>query len=217
MRPFIFSGLLLAALLVVQPTLLAQVHGEGNVIREAIELDDFHSIGLGLDATVYLTPGESQRVVVEGQRNVIELLKREVRNGSWEIAFDRRVRNYERLTIRITMPTVENLSIGGSGEIVTEAAFRDLNTLEFAIGGSGSITFAGSAKRLEVSIGGSGTVQAEDLSVDNCEVSIGGSGNAYVDVSENLNVSIAGSGDVVYKGRPKVRSAIAGGGQVRSN
>ncbi len=195
----------------------AQLSGQGPTVTEELDLDPFTSVGLGINAEVYLTPGNTQRVVVEGQRNIIAALKREVRRDAWDIELPSRTSSYDRLIIRITMPTVKNLAIGGSGSIATTQPFEDLDNLTFSIGGSGSIRFAGSSEGLEVSIGGSGSVEAGDLAVQRCQVSIGGSGDASVNVAENLNVSIAGSGDVVYSGRPRISSSIAGSGEVRSN
>lgn len=196
----------------------AQVSGQGPVVKQEFQLDAFRSIGLGVAAEVYLTPGATQKVVVEGQQNIIDLLKKEVEKGSWNIGFpnNTRVRNYQTLKVYITLPKVEGLSIGGSGKIITQQPFAGLDKLDFSIGGSGTIEFAGSANALDISIGGSGNVKGEKLKVGECRVSIGGSGSAYVEVDDKLDVSIAGSGNVYYGGRPKVNSAIAGSGKVRS-
>lgn len=196
----------------------AQLTGQGPVVTQELDLPEFHSIGLGVSGTVYLYQGNARKVEVEGQQNIIDALRKEVSGGSWNIGFDeRRVGNYKKLVIRITLPTVEDLSIGGSGSIIAEDAFEGLGDMKMSIGGSGSIEFAGSAQKLKVSIGGSGSVKADRLKVQDCKVSIGGSGSAYVEVSDNLDVSIAGSGDVVYNGRPRVSSSIAGSGKVRGN
>jgi len=191
---------------------------QGQNARRTLDLDRFSSIGLGISANVYLTPGNTQRVEVEGREDILDLLDTDVRNGSWNIKFTKRdVRNPGKINVYITLPEVKKLSIGGSGKIVTERPFDGLGDLQFSIGGSGVIEFAGTARKLNISIGGSGSVKAEKLQVEDCDVSIGGSGDAYVEVRENLNVSIAGAGDVVYGGRPRVRSSIAGSGKVRGN
>ena len=210
------SRILMAFLASCSFVAFTSVHAQNE--RRAFDLEKFHSIGLGISANVYLVPGNTQKVEVEGPRDILDLLKRDVRGGSWEIGFtERNVRNYGKLNIYVTLPEVRDLSIGGSGKIFTEKPFDGMDDLTFSIGGSGAIEFAGTARKLDVSIGGSGSVKAEKLKVEDCEVSIGGSGSAYVEVSENLDVSIAGSGDVVYGGRPRVRSSIAGSGKVRGN
>lgn len=207
-----------AALLFTLPTWAQSswktITGEGPVVKETLSLDDFHSIGLGISGVVYVQPGKTQKVVVEAQKNLIDNLKREVKNGSWNIGFHNNVRNYSDVKIYITIPTVQALSIGGSGKIVSTEPFDKLGDLSFSIGGSGNIEFSGEANSLKVSIGGSGNVKAGNLKVGSSKVSIGGSGHCYIEVGDRLDVSIAGSGSVHYKGRPKINSSIAGSGKV---
>ncbi len=190
------------------------ITGEGPVVKEELSLDEFQSVGLGISGTIYLTPGKTQKVIVEGQKNLIDNLKQEVKNGSWNIAFDKNVQGKTDMKFYITLPTVKTLAIGGSGKIISKEAFNGLGALKLAIGGSGNIEFAGTADSVEISIGGSGSVKAGELKVQTSKVSIGGSGNCYIEVGERLDVSIGGSGSVHYKGRPRINSSIAGSGKL---
>lgn len=195
------------------------LNGEGPLVKKTLDIDNFESIGLGLQATVYLTQGNNYKVEIEAQQNIIDELNKEVKNGSWSIGFDEnyRVNNYKRATVWITMPTIESMAIGGSGDIIGETPFKNLGDLKISIGGSGNITFAGDAEDLKLSIAGSGKIKAEDLKVDNAKVSIAGSGTTYLHVDNgDLDVSIAGSGKVYYKGKAGIKTSIAGSGSVSS-
>ena len=191
------------------------ISGEGPVVKKELNIESFTSLGLGVNADVYITKG-AQKVTIEAQQNIIDNIKRNVKGDSWSIEHDKNVKKHEKITLWISMPTVESLAIGGSGAIISKDAFNGLNNLEFSIAGSGKIEFSGSADKLEVSIAGSGDLVGSGLKVKDCEVSIAGSGNCSIDVDNDLEVSIAGSGDVRYKGSPKISSSIAGSGNVRS-
>ncbi len=193
-----------------------QIEGEGPIVEKTFTLENFHSIGLGVSADVYIQKGNSNEVRIKGQANIIDNIKKEVNDGSWSVEFDRKANNYRSLEIYVSMTTIRSLAIGGSGNITTRDAFNGLGKVEMAIGGSGNIEMAGSASELNVSIAGSGNVRGEKLRAENCEVSIAGSGDCMIEVGEQLDVSIAGSGDVKYRGNPKVRTSIAGSGNVRS-
>lgn len=213
-----FAILVLAAGLFGLTGLQAQaITGKGPKVKKELDLKTFESIGLGVRGTVYITKGP-QKVVVEGQENIIDELERDVEDGSWNIGFGRnkRVRNYAELTFYISMPTVKDLAIGGSGTIIGQDAFNNLEELGLSIGGSGTIEFKGAAKSAKISIAGSGDVRASELRAGACKVSIAGSGDAAVDVSDDLEVSIAGSGKVKYKGKPRIKSSIAGSGNISS-
>ena len=68
---------------------------------------------------------------------------------------------------------------------------------------------------LEISIAGSGDVNASGLKCREVEVSIAGSGDARVWAEEMLDASIVGSGNVYYKGRPLVKSEATGSGSTQ--
>lgn len=194
------------------------LNGEGPMVKERLNIDGFTSIGLGMQATVYLTQGKEYSVQIEAQKNIIDALKKEVKDDSWNIGFDNnmRVRNYKKAKVWITMPTLEDVAIGGSGEIYGETPFLDLGNLKISIGGSGEIALAGDAKDVKLNIAGSGTIKTADLKATNAKVSIAGSGKTYIHIINDgdLNVSVAGSGKVFYKGDAKVKTSIAGSGSV---
>ncbi len=193
----------------------AKIYGEGPTVKETINLSEIHSIGLGIAANIYLTQSNSQEIVIEGQKNIIDNIKKEVKNGSWNIEFEDRARNYDDLKIYISLKTIKGLAIGGAGNIKGETPFNGLGDLDISIGGAGKVDLAGDAQDVNISIGGSGKVRASGLTAEHCSVSISGNGDCEVDVNEKLDVAIAGMGKVKYSGNPKVSSSIAGMGNVK--
>ena len=87
--------------------------------------------------------------------------------------------------------------------------------LEVAVGGSGTVR-AGTSRTLEASVGGSGSILAG--ATGGLEANIGGSGNIVVaSVNGPTEVSIGGSGDVLIRGgrASTLEVAVAGSGNVR--
>lgn len=196
-------------------TAQSKINGQGAVTKKTVSLSEIHSIGLGIAANIYLTQSNSQKIVIEGQQNIIDNIKTDVKNGTWNIDFEKRANNYKDLNIYISLKTIRSLAIGGAGNIKGQTAFNNLEDLNISIGGAGNVALKGDAKKVDINIGGSGKVQLSELRVENCSVSIAGNGNCEVDVNEKLNVSIAGMGNVRYSGNPKVSSSIAGMGKVK--
>jgi len=195
------------------------IRGEGPKVTKTLDLDEITELGVSIGANVYLTQGNKQKVEVKAQQNIIDLLDREVRGGKWRVRLEKgtNLKNHDGIDIYMTISTIEELSVAGSGSIIGKTKFNNLDDLEVSIAGSGDVDLSGSGDDLEVSVAGSGDVDMAGFVVDNCEVSIAGSGDCEVNVSGSLKVSIAGSGDVKYKGNPdKVKSSIAGSGDVRS-
>lgn len=209
------------------------IQGEGDIVKQEITLDPLRGIDLRFSGNVILTQGSAQNIVLEGQQNILDNIRREVKNGFWDISFEKDVRNAKNVTVHITLPSIEKLNLSGSGSIHSSNKFNGLQKLEINLAGSGGITFdydadetdidlagsgkinlSGSSPRLDISIAGSGNVEAGDLLSETCEVRISGSGDATVNVSTNLAASITGSGDVHYTGNAKTDTRITGSGEV---
>lgn len=209
------------------------VTGEGAVVKQEISLASFDGFDLGFAGNVIVTPGPVQKVVVEGQQNIIDLIKRDVKDGMWRIGFSKSVKDSKEVTVYITMPTVKWVALTGSGTIRSTDRFNGLNKLDIAVSGSGDIMFdaaanditlhlsgsgdikvMGTTNTLDIAISGSGDVSAASLKSSNCQVHISGSGDADVQVYGDLETSISGSGDVHYKGEANVTARISGSGEV---
>ncbi len=208
--------------------------GEGPQVVKTLDVDNFKGITLAFSATVYLTQGDTYSVKVEGQENIIDNIETEVRDGHWKIKFDENVGRHDKLTLWITMPTLNKAAISGSGALKGETVFRDLNEVDVSISGSGDIQLEleansvntrisgsgdirlrGSATAHRVKISGSGDVDTVDLRSQETSVRISGSGDCRVHAEESLEVSTSGSGDVYYSGRPRVSAKVSGSGEVQ--
>jgi len=208
------------------------VRGDGNVRSEEFFLPPVTGVKLSGIGDVIIRYGDSQKIIVETDKNLLDYIETKVNGGVWNIEFSRCVRNVSQLTVFVTIPEVRKLTISGSGSIVGEDAFTG-NTLETTVSGSGNINFEftgnsmdanisgsgnidlfGSVDLFDVNISGSGDVRAFDLLTQECDVHISGSGDARVNVEDFLKVRISGSGDVLYKGNPTLDIDITGSGSV---
>jgi hypothetical protein len=209
--------------------------GEGATVSRTLDLASFHSITIDNAATVFLSQGEEQKVVVEGQENIIDLLDTNVDNETWTVDFTRNcVRDYRDLNIYITIPDIQRLTVDGSGNLVGETVFivddlslvidgsgdmdiaAEVEELNTRIDGSGSVKLEGLATTARFFIRGSGDVSAFNLEAKNADVEIRGSGDVEVFATDFLNVDIDGSGDVFYKGNPEITLRIDGSGELEN-
>ncbi len=235
----IFS--LLFAILLVSSKSIAQswgsgISGEGEVVKQEITLEPLNGINLGFSGDVILTPGTTQKIVLEGQQNILDNIKRDVKDGKWNINYEKNVHNAKNVTVYVTLPSLKEVGLSGSGSIHSTGKFSGLGDLDINVSGSGHVTFeyeaqttdlalsgsgeinlSGMSKSLEISISGSGDVAASRLVTDDCQIHISGSGDASVHADKNLETHISGSGDVVYSGNASVVTRISGSGGVTKN
>lgn len=209
------------------------LEGEGPVIIKELSLNDFNAIELHTPARVYLRQSDQQSVSIKAQQNIIDLLETEVENGSWIIRFERCPKTDQKIEIYIDVPTLTEIEIDGSGEIISKGIIEsdeleltiegsgsiqlelDVKELETEVNGSGDLMLSGKSKLHDIEINGSGDISAYDLLTDETKVEINGSGDVKVSVDYSLNVEINGSGDVYYKGSvKKIDSEINGSGKL---
>lgn len=206
--------------------------GEGDVETRTLDLAGVEGVRVGGNSRVFIRNGSPQRVEVKGQPNVLNELVTEVRDGVWEVGFNRCLRDHEPVMVYLTIPALHEASVGGSGYVELEDVFESdefdasvsgsgdiklrlaTNRLTSRISGSGTITAAGVADKLDISISGSGNNNAFDLTTREADVDISGSGKAEVNVKDRLDVEISGSGRVYHQGSPSINADVSGSGKV---
>lgn len=207
--------------------------------RETRTVAAFSSVGLGGSMHVVLRQGSPQKVEAEGNAEDLAHLETTVSNGRLRINLKKEsglswYNTKGPITVYVTMPTINALVVSGSGSIKAADGIRgeklDLavsgsgsvqltsvtaDKITSSISGSGSIQAAGTAADQDISISGSGNMQAPKLQSKTCSVRVSGSGVCRVYASSTLDARIAGSGNVFVMGNPKVSSSVAGSGRVR--
>jgi hypothetical protein len=206
--------------------------------RETRDLDGFTKVGFGVSGNLYIDLGSEFKVILEGDNSLLEDIVTEVsgdrliiKKKNWRLNMNQKV------TIYITMPEIEGLTVSGSGraEIKDAVKIEDLvlsvsgsgniltsdvtaESMKCSISGSGNITLGGGGdiNNADLSISGSGSYRGETAKAGSADVSISGSGNCSCYVTESLMVRVSGSGNVTYAGNPKIDARISGSGKVRS-
>jgi len=203
---------------------------------EKRSVNPFSSISMGVAGDCYITQGNTVSLEVEGDEDDLEDLITEVRNETLYIKYERSGWNFrhDRVTIHVTTPEISEISLGGSGKVVSRNMLEsdqlkisvsgsgkmtlnvNADDIQASISGSGNMTITGNADEVELTISGSGNMDAEELKVDRYEVRISGSGRSRIHVGDELEAKISGSGSVYYTGDPdKVISNVSGSGRVK--
>jgi hypothetical protein len=212
------------------------VNGSGNIEKETRSESGFTGIAVSGPMDVELTQGGEFSIEVEADDNIIPyiLTEKEGRTLQIKTRDNANLQTSGNILVKITMPEVREISIGGSGAVKTMGRISNSDKLELDVAGSGdmelnvkspsiSAHIAGSGKivaegetqKIDVHIAGSGDFLAENLKSEEVKVSVGGSGNAKVFASRELDVSVAGSGNIYYRGDPtNIKKSIAGSGNV---
>ena len=209
-----------------------------ETIKESRNLGQFSSISLVISADVYLMQGTTQNVEIEGDKNDLAEIETIVADGVLKIGTkNHHGGNFGDITIYITVPVINGLSVSGSGDIKAKSGLKT-DELDLSVSGSGSIDIkdltvrevsaiitgsgnidieSGQAQsELDIEIKGSGSFSGEGFAAEEADITITGSGSAAVWAVKELDTHITGSGSVNYKGNPQVNAVSTGSGKTRS-
>lgn len=207
------------------------VAGSGDVTSQNRSVPAFDRIDIGGEYEVLVRVGAGRSVVLEGDDNLLPLIRTEVRNGTLHIESDSDLRPRDEIRIDIGVETLNaihsggssdvavrdvrssafDLGVSGSSEVVANGQFGDLSA---SISGSGEIHLNGTAGAIDGDVSGSGELDLLQVSARSARIKVSGSGDATVQVSDRLDANVSGSGDVRYRGQPSVDADVSGSGSV---
>jgi hypothetical protein len=234
------------------------IKGKGAVEKQDRDAKDFKGINLMGSGDVFVKQGTAYKVVVEGQKNILDILETVVKNGILEIKFKKGSWNinYDKLNIFIETPSVSSIELSGSGNMTIESALNtnDLTIkvsgagdikaadgvttkkLNVEIGGSGNImigttsatelsadilgsgnfSIKGTGEKAELTVTGSGNIEANEFVTKSIEAQTTGSGDINCHATESIDASVTGSGNISYAGNaPSVKSKVTGSGEIQ--
>lgn len=208
-----YSFLFVIAILVSATTTKAQE-------RETRSVDNFSKISFGFAGKLYLRQGSPQKVELEGDRDILKEVETKVEGGRLKIGREGKWNNWNfkdaKITVYITVPNIDAVSIGGSGDIIGETKIRS-NELSLNVSGSGSLSLdvevTGAAR---ANVSGSGDMDLKGH-FSSFESDVSGSGKVVMSakIDNTADFGISGSGKIEARGEADVvKTHISGSGKV---
>lgn len=218
---------------IVSPAGLNEIVGSGQLATQDRAVAGFFAVDLSI-GSLYITQGPREELRIVAEDNLIPYLVTDMVGGSlvFSVQPQARLRPTRPIEFHLIAPALEVISISGSGTVSWPAATVDrlalgvsgsgriemfdlaANWLEATISGSGHVRVTGRVVDQRISISGSGSYGADDLSSATAAVQISGSGSATVWVGDSLVADISGSGSVFFYGEPLVAATISGSGRI---
>ncbi|WP_281540698.1 head GIN domain-containing protein [Maribacter aestuarii] len=214
------------------------IKGNGDKVTIDRTTGNYDAVSVSGWFDVDLVDGQEGELTLEGESNLLEYIKTEVKDGKLVIKTEKGVNlkpsNWNS-GIRITVPveSINSVALSGSGDIVGKTTIKtdrlstamsgsgditldvNANSVEASMSGSGDITFSGRTKDFEATISGSGDIKAFDMEADNVDATVSGSADIKVTANKMLKARVSGSGDITYKGNPeKLDTKTSGSGDI---
>ena len=178
----------------------AMVQGNGQNVVERREVASVDGIDINGPMQVEVRVGAAPSLQVEGDSNLLPLLRTDASGGTLRVWVEGSVRATNPLRVTYTTPQLHQISSNGSGRLsVTGLNGGPLNLSQ---NGSRSVQLAGSVSRLDARLNGSGTLSANGLESGTTVASLNGSGRLDLGRinGDTLSLELHGSGGVNASG-----------------
>jgi len=191
--------------------------------KETREVGTFSEISYRVSGKLFLRQGSPQKVVLEGDSDVLAEIETELKgnrliignrnSSSW---FNWNDNSRDRINVYITVENINALSVSGSGDLLAETIIKSEN-LDLNISGSGSMELqVNLTGNLEADVSGSGDLKVKG-NCQNLSSRVSGSGKVYIAnaIEGTAKFGLSGSGKVLAAGKAKlVKANISGSGKV---
>ena len=185
----------------------------GARIEETRKLGTFNAISLPGSGNVRVLIGAEPSVLVRASERVMDHVETEVRGD--ELVLNMRGPDFgSSVEYEVTVPSLRSIRVSGSGDIVSSDTIAG-DSLQVSILGSGSVEAKLDVDSLSVNSMGSGDL-AFSGNADSVEIRIHGSGDLDArDLDgERAEISISGSGDAKVGEFQELNAKVMGSGDV---
>ena len=189
------------------------VQGSGVAVTQTRTVAAFSSLDLAGSNNVTVTVGGPQSVVVHADSNLINHVTTGVAAGTLVIGDTGSFTTRTPMSVDVSVPSLTALTLSGDGQI----SVTGINTpqLTVTVSGSGLLSAAGTAARLDVTLSGDGQAQLSQLTARDVHAVVTGSGLIQVTATTSLDAAVPGTGAIIYTGNPpQVTTSVTGTGTV---
>jgi hypothetical protein len=153
--------------------------------------------------------GPAPKLTIEADKNLLPIIKTEVKNGRLDIYAERSYSVDGRIRVTVSSPGISEISASGSNHI--EATGFAGGPLSVALDGSNTAVLNGTAASLTSVLSGANHLAARGLAAEEAKVTLNGSGDAAVNARQAISAEISGSGAITVYGNPKARNTTVNG------
>ncbi len=225
-RQILSAFLISAVLLLVSCTGFDNsISGDGNVITEYHEINDFHGIKASSGLNVFVEFGVMDNVVeVIADENLHEYISIEVNNGILKITSKRSIRRAASKDVFVKAGALDKIDVSSAAELIGEntlitedielgissAGDLDLDlesgTVHVDVSSSGSAYLRGSARKLIADVSSAGDLNASGFIVEEADIDASSAADARIHVTKKIRARASSAGSVRYEGDPAERN-----------
>lgn len=201
--------------------IIGQVHGNGNVENEErMVSENFTEVKGSAGLNVYLTEGSENKIIVEADENLLEIIETNIDNGRLNITTKKNIGKSKSKKVHVTYKKLDEVYASSGADVIVNSVLKSEKIILEATSGSdlevevfakevlaetssgADIIVTGKATLLMASSSSGSEINAKELMVINCNADASSGANIVVNVKENLSTEATSGGNIKYYGNP---------------
>ena len=207
-----------------------RIKGNGKVVSEQRKINSFHGLEAGGIFQIYYRQGDSLKLVVETDENILPEIKTKVKDGILELETKGNLNDITKLNIYITSPVLDYVNISGASHFTTKGRISSntfnleasgaaqfisgLRSKETKIEASGAtdIELHGSTKILNIEVSGAAHFKGSDFYTEVVNADASGASHIKLNVGKQLKAEASGAAHIFYISKGKIVTNLSTSG-----
>jgi hypothetical protein len=202
--------------------LFNRVNGNRNVTREdRTTKEAFTKVRVSTGLDLYISQGSKNKITVEADENLQEIIITEVLNGELKIYAEKNIWRAKARKIHVTIDNLEALSATSGADVYAKEPIKVTNLkinatsgadIKISVDADSVETNATSGSDIEISgitnnyfsnATSGASIDGYELKSENATVNVTSGANINVFASESINAKATSGGNIDFKGNPK--------------
>lgn len=199
-----------------------KVSGNRNVVTENRDTkEDFTKIRVSNGLELHLFQGSKNKISVEADENLQEIIITEVKDGVLKIYAEKSIWKSKARKVYVTFKTLESLTATSGSDVYTKETIKvdnieisttsgadinmsiDANSIETSATSGSDIEVSGTANNHITRATSGASIEAYQLRSKNVTAKVTSGADINVYASESINARATSGGDIDYRGNPK--------------
>ena len=197
------------------------IKGNGNVVEQNRKTREFSKIEVSRGMNVYISQGETHKVVVKADENLLDAIETENEGDVLIIRATQNIQSATSKKVFITVPNLEEIEASSGSNIFSETklVFRDLTAStssgsnvkleinseksEFSSSSGSNINLQGTTNSFMAKASSGSNIKAEELTAENCEAKASSGSNIWITAKNDFSGDVSSGANIFVYGNPK--------------
>ena len=211
-----------------------RVNGNRNVVTaDRSTSQKFTKIKVSTGLDLYLSQGTKNKVTLEADENLHDIIITEVNDGVLKIYSEKNIWQAKARKVYVTVKNLEGLTATSGSDVYTEDVLKvetikvsatsgadirialDADTVETSATSGSDIRISGTANNHKSRANSGASIEAYKLISKNATVNVSSGADINIYASESINAKASSGGDIDFKGNPReINKKSSSGGSV---